>query len=396
MKKVLAWVQIFALVSVFVFGNTSQVSAATTNIVPNSTLETVSGTNPQKWNSDAWGTNTPVFTYPVTGHSSTRAAKVAITSYIDGDAKWFFDDVNVIAGDEYLFSDWYKSTIATDLVARYHMTDGSDQYEYLASIPTSTSWKQMQKTFVVPTGVVSLTMFHLIAGVGQLIIDDVNLTSQKAEFAQGMVTFSFDDGWKNIYTAGIPILDKAGIKSTQAILTKYFAEPLYMTDADVKAMYASGHEIASHTQTHPDLTTLTKKQAKKEITQSKADLATLGITANSFVYPYGTYNDAIIAQLKTAGYIGARSVDDGYNSPLTNKFALRDQHITSDITWLTIKTWIDTAITKKQWVVLEMHQQDKNGGQYSNDPALLQTIVDYVKQQNIKTVTLGEGIGMMK
>ncbi|MDD5083658.1 MAG: polysaccharide deacetylase family protein [Candidatus Moranbacteria bacterium] len=392
MKKLLVF-----LLAVLVTNPIATASAATTNLVPNPTLETADGTNPQFWSGDSWGSNTPKFTYPVAGHSSTRAAKVAITAYTDGDAKWYFDEVAVNAGEEYLFSDWYKSNVDTALVAQYHMTDDSYQYEYLAAVPkTGTTWKQTQASIVVPTGVAALTVFHLIDKVGQLTIDDVSLVSQKAEFAQGMVTFSFDDGFKSTYANGLPILDAAGIKSTQAIITKYLSEPEYVTTSQIKDMAARGHEIASHTQTHPDLTILTNAQAKKEINQSKVNLQNLGITATSLVYPYGTYNDSIITLVKNAGYIGARSVDEGYNSPLTDRYKLRDQHITSDVTWPTIKGWIDNAVAKKQWVIFEMHRQDVNGGEFSNDPALLKTMVDYIKAQNVKTVTLSQGIGMMQ
>ena len=70
--------------------------------------------------------------------------------------------------------------------------------------------------------------------------------------------------------------------------------------------------------------------------------------------------------------------------------------MTSDVSYEEITGWIDHAIAEKEWLILELHRQDVNGGLYSNDPVLLQQIVDYVIAQNIKTVTLGEGIKMLK
>ena len=53
------------------------------------------------------------------------------------------------------------------------------------------------------------------------------------KFSEGMVTFSFDDGYASIYQNGIPILNAAGIKSTQAIITKYISDSGFMTSSEI-------------------------------------------------------------------------------------------------------------------------------------------------------------------
>lgn len=369
--------------------------AASGNLIQNPSFETADGENPKYWAYGGWGNNTTVFKYPVSGRSGS-AASVQVSSYSNGDAKWFFEEVSVSPGEEYLFSDWSKSGVASSVVARFKKADESFTYEYLGSVSGSKSWKKFEKSLSVPTDVVAMTVFHLLEKKGTLVVDDYSLTKTAAtSFAQGMVTLSFDDGFRSTYENGIPILDAAGIKSTQAIITKFFSDPNYVTAAEVKKMAASGHEIASHTRTHPDLTTLSKSKAKTEIAGSKSDLSSLGVSVSTLVYPYGTFNDTVISLAKSAGYSGARAVEDGFNTPLTDLWQLRDQHITSNVSFETVRGWIDTALAKKQWVILEMHRQEKGGSEYSNDPALLKEIVEYIKQNKVKTVTLGEGIKML-
>ncbi len=374
------------------------------NLISNPSFETANGINPASWARGVWGTNSAVFTYPVAGRTGTKAGSLTLSGYSSGDAKWYFNDVTVTPNTEYTFSDWSNGTVPSIVVARYKNTAGVYSYVQLGTVPAGASWKQFQKNFIVPAGIVSMTVFHLLGQNGTLVVDDYSLSLKTGttppppnpnSFSQGMVTFSFDDGFMNTYQNGIPLLNTAGIKSTQAIITREFGSPGYVTATEVKAMALSGHEIASHTQTHPDLTTLSTANAKTEIDGSRTDLANIGINAKTFVYPYGEFNASVVQQVKDAGYTGARGVQSGYNTPQTNAWELKDQHLTSDVTFATVKSWIDTAVANKQWVILEMHQQVKNGGQYSNNPALLKRIIDYIKANNVKTVTLGEGVALL-
>src|SRR6266705_721614 len=81
------------------------------NLVPNPSLETVSGTGPASWQKDGWGTNTAAYTYENTGHSGSHSVTVSLANYQSGDAKWYFTPVTVAASTSYTFSDWYKSTV---------------------------------------------------------------------------------------------------------------------------------------------------------------------------------------------------------------------------------------------------------------------------------------------
>lgn len=371
-----------------------------TNLIQNPSLDTVGTNGPASWSRGSWGSLTATFTYPVPGHTSGNAAKLSVTNFVNGDAKWYFTEVPVTGGSEYTFTNWSLSSENTLVVAQYRNQSGVLSYSVLGTVTGVGTWKQFTKKFTVPTGVVGMTIFHLLSQNGTLTVDDYSLVSEgggtPGTFAEGMVTFAFDDGFRNTYEVGLPILDAAGIKSTQAIITKSFTDPNYVTAAETVDMWRRGHEIASHTRTHAHLTTLTGTKLTNQVKGSRTDLLALGITPiETIIYPYGEYDANVIGAAEKAGYTGARSVQTGFNTPTTNKWELKDQHITSNVTFTKVKGWIDQAISKKQWVILELHQQNKNGGTYSNDPALLQQIVNYVESKGVKTVTIGEGIDML-
>lgn len=366
------------------------------NLVLNSNLETWNDTSPLYWSKWGWWNNVSNYSYSTNWYNNSKSAKVDVTSYTDWDSKWFFDEVAVVSWKTYEFSDMYDSNVATSITARYTLTNGSYQYAYIWSVPSNIWWKKYTTKITIPQNVVWLTVFHVISTVWYLNIDDVKLTPAPDDiFTEGMITFSFDDGYKNIYDRAIPILDAAGIKSTQAIFTDSYNYVGYMSKEQIKSLYDNWHEIASHTITHANLNQITLSWARNEIIESKADLAEYWINASTFVYPYWEYNDTTIEILKEAWYIWARSVTRWYNRPSTDRFQLMDQELTSVVTFDTVKWYIDTAIAEKKWLILEMHDQWDNLWFYSNTTELLQQIVDYVKSKNMKTVTLGEWISKL-
>jgi peptidoglycan/xylan/chitin deacetylase (PgdA/CDA1 family) len=119
------------------------------------------------------------------------------------------------------------------------------------------------------------------------------------------------------------------------------------------------------------------------------------MTPVSFVYPYGEQNATVRSKVQSAGYLGARGVFDGYNNKDANKYLLSDQHLEQQTTVAQAEGYIDTALAQKSWLIFEIHEQSATAGQYANDPAVLQAIIDYLKANNVKVVSLKDGLALM-
>ncbi len=327
----------------------NSLSADHANLIANSNLDTANGGAPQNWSAGSWGTNNAQFSYPVAG-AHGNAAQVTITSYTDGDAKWYFNDVPVIANTSYTFADTYKSDATTELVARYKMSDGTLQYVGYTTVPPTSNWKMISLDITPPANAVSMTMFHLIQSVGTLTVDDYY--------------------WE-----------------------KYDS---YLNAAQILQFQANGQEVSAHTRTHPSLPTLSTTAAHDEIFGSRADLQNIGVTpVSTFVYPYGDYNDSIIQMVKDAGFIGARSVASGFDTLATNKYTLKAQDVDFNTRVADVQTWIDAAAQNKTWLILMFHQIDNNGDPYSTTPANLQAIANYLKTKGIAVITMSQGLSKM-
>jgi peptidoglycan/xylan/chitin deacetylase (PgdA/CDA1 family) len=122
------------------------------------------------------------------------------------------------------------------------------------------------------------------------------------------IVLSFDDGYLGQYLYAMPTLEKKGWAGQLNLK----AEGSDLSPTEVKKMYRAGWEIASHTITHPDLTTLDPASLEHELVGSKKQLEKdLGIKVVNFCYPAGQYDDEVVKAVEAAGYRGATTVNPG-------------------------------------------------------------------------------------
>ena len=94
--------------------------------------------------------------------------------------------------------------------------------------------------------------------------------------------------------------------------------------------------------------------------------------------------------------LSARASFFGLNSPTAEKYALYDIRLDKTTTLASAKELIDQAIADKRWLVFELHDVVGSGGDdLALSTSLFQSIVNYVKQTGIKTVTLQQGLQSM-
>lgn len=303
---------------------------------------------PDQWATGNWGTNSATFSYPVAGVNSSQAAQVEMTSYSDGDAKWYFDDVPVLADQIYTYRDQYQSNVTTRVVVRIKLSDDSYMYDDVGTAPAAADWANFNGSFYVPVNAKSVSVFHLIDSVGWLKIDNISL---------------------GIHT--------------------------YMTQTQILSLQSAGHEIGNHTQTHASLTSVGLTEAQQQIVGASQDLLTDGISVvRSLAYPYGDHNTEVKQIAQNAGLTSARTVIEGFNLKNADKFALLTKSVNGDTTLDQVKSWVDEAKANSSWLILTFHQVDTSGSAYGTTPGMLANIVDYIQAQGLPVRTVSEGIAL--
>ncbi len=98
---------------------------------PSLAIANPSGSAPVNWQTGQWGNNIPVFSYTTDPITGAKSLLVQMSSFTSGDAKWYFDPVEVLPNTQYLYSDSYKSNVATDVVAQFIDQNDVESYQWL-------------------------------------------------------------------------------------------------------------------------------------------------------------------------------------------------------------------------------------------------------------------------
>ena len=150
--------------------------------------------------------------------------------------------------------------------------------------------------------------------------DFVSLTLQEAaEYSSGSpasalrpVLLTFDDGCRSFFTQALPVLESAGFKATLFPVAGYLGSSSswdvmprfdHLTKNEVREISSLGHEIGSHSLTHPNLTYLGDSDLTRELQDSKRlleDITGKSVTAISF--PFGCWNKRVWKRAQEIGY----------------------------------------------------------------------------------------------
>ncbi len=162
----------------------------------------------------------------------------------------------------------------------------------------------------------------------------ITFTDLNKPLPEKPLILSFDDGYLDAYTGGLPILQQFKVPATFYIITDFLDKPNYMSTEQVKALDAAGMEIASHTLDHKSLDKLGEADQRREMAESKAQLESLlGKPVVHFCYPSGRYDQTSIALAKELGYRTATTTKPGVprgNAFNTNPYELTRIRVFND------------------------------------------------------------------
>lgn len=191
---------------------------------------------------------------------------------------------------------------------------------------------------------------------------------------QAMITFTYDDGYKNNYDIAMPLHIKYGIPATFNIVTDWVKKnhrysPV-MSLADIRDLASKGlFEIAAHSVTHgwdqtlypetyPDYkkwVSMTRQQYEYEIIECHRQLVEWGFDVMGLVCPFN--NHVYDKQIYREYFDYVRAGDTRLETyPPKNAYNLPVQVGTDKVTTVAAAiSAIDNAIASKQWITIMMH-----------------------------------------
>jgi peptidoglycan/xylan/chitin deacetylase (PgdA/CDA1 family) len=129
------------------------------------------------------------------------------------------------------------------------------------------------------------------------------------------VVISFDDGYRNVYSDALPVLQALGWPAVLYLHLGMLTRPSGVGPAMVREMIEGGWEVESHTLTHPHLTRLSRAALRSELSTSRKMIQSLfGVRGDFFCYPSGRYDARVVAAVRAAGYLAATTTRPGLAS----------------------------------------------------------------------------------
>lgn len=133
------------------------------------------------------------------------------------------------------------------------------------------------------------------------------------------LTMSYDDGQIHDRRL-VGIFNKYGIKGTFHLNSGKFDQDTFVKSSEVKELY-KGHEISSHTLTHPYMTMITGEMNVSEVMEDRSHLEALaGYPVRGMSYPFGVYNEAVLNLLPALGIEYSRTVNSHGSFRLPDNF----------------------------------------------------------------------------
>ena len=232
---------------------------------------------------------------------------------------------------------------------------------------------------------VAILFFALSSGYAQNV-DTPYVVGTWQGFRSAAVSFTFDDGCANQFAVALPMFNEYGFKMTLFTVVNW--GPNWTA---LQAASSQGHEIASHTMTHANLSTLSTADQIAELRNSRdaIDSHITGQKCLTVAYPFCVPDTSgACAQFYLAARGCSGSIEPSTPANFMNISSFVCGSLSSIQTPQDFSAKAAAAASLKGWVVFLLHGIDSDGGYSPVISANLRGALDSMKaHQDLYWVT---------
>lgn len=203
-------------------------------------------------------------------------------------------------------------------------------------------------------------------------------------FSQSVINYTFDDGCPNQYDVAIPMFDEFGFQLTVYLVSGSVPEDKWSV---ITKAISNGHEMGSHTVTHPSLKKLSLADQLKEMEESKKTIEekTGMKRCHTIAYPFCDYPDL---DLCSKYYIAGRDCRGKIEKSTPDSYykirSIGCGNLSSVCTTDEFKSKMIKAASKNGWCVFLLHGIDNDGGYSPITSQVLRECLEYLDENRDK------------
>jgi peptidoglycan/xylan/chitin deacetylase (PgdA/CDA1 family) len=214
---------------------------------------------------------------------------------------------------------------------------------------------------------------------------------------KGGVCVTNDDGEKYACQKFLELAAKYKVKVSLGIVAEWVGDWDTVSWDELRAGLSQGFlQVASHTVSHPHLTTLSDDDLDWELKESKRLLEQgLNTPIDTIFYPYGEYDARVVSRARLYYKYGRQAfVGDttGYNTLPFNFYELEVHSVREFDRPETVIGWVTEALQGRKLLILVFHTiVPGEPGEYEYNEADLEQIILYLSQ-HAPTLTISEAM----
>lgn len=209
-----------------------------------------------------------------------------------------------------------------------------------------------------------------------------------------IVTFTFDDFPQSALTVGGNIIEAFGGRSTYYVAMGLVGTSnslgMQCSSADAYSVAERGHELASHTFSHPSARKTRPTAFLADVDRCEAEIREqIGVTpSHNFAYPFGDVTLRMKSRLGPR-MRSCRGTFGGFNGPDVDLNLLRANSLYGGIGQSeAAKKLILENERRKSWLIFYSHDVADNPSPFGCTPALLADVVSFAVSRSAKLMTV--------
>ncbi len=233
-------------------------------------------------------------------------------------------------------------------------------------------------------------------GSGRPVTVWVNSLSLIARNDRPSVTFTFDDGFETDYAAARPVLDRYHFPATAYVIPSMVGAPDRLNLTQLRDLQdLNGWDIASHSYSHSNLTSIAPSEIENELLLSQQFLVNNGFqnAAAHFAYPYGEFDNGNLKSQVQKYYKTARTAEGEFETlPPSDPYRLRAMVVTNSTAPSDVSERVQSAIANGDWLILVFHRIVESGAdeEFKYLASDFRAIVDDVASRGVDVMTVSQ------